>query len=74
MESILVSDEGLVRKGGGICNDRREMTIFLQFLKFIFYWNIFDLQCCVVSGVQQSDSVICIFFFIFVSHIGITKY
>ena len=30
----------------------------------IFYQSIVDLQCYVVSGIQQSDSVICIHVFI----------
>ena len=34
-----------------------DMLIFLIHLKNI-YWSIADLQCCVDSGVQQSQSVI----------------
>ena len=29
-----------------------------NFISLIFYWSIVDLQCCVVSAVQQSESVI----------------
>ena len=32
---------------------------FLFLLIFLLYWGIVELQCCVVSGVEQSDSVMC---------------
>ena len=46
--------------------------LFLKF-NFIFYWNIVDLQCCISSGVQQSDYLhiyIYASFFRFFSYIG----
>ena len=47
-----------------------------KYYTFFLYWNIVDLQCCIVSDVQQSDSVIHIhilFFYRFFSHIGYYK-
>ena len=46
---------------------------FFFFNIFILYWSIADLQCCIISGVQQSDSVIHIHISIllkFFSHLG----
>ena len=30
----------------------------------LFYWNIVNLQCCIISGIQHRDSYIYIFFFV----------
>ena len=68
----------------GMYNSFREISIYQQIMEltckflfffniFILYWSIADLQCCIVSGVQQSDSVIHIHISIllkFFSHLG----
>ena len=41
-----------------------QSVITSGFLEIIyFYWSIVDLQCLLVSGAQQSDSLIHIFIF-----------
>ena len=41
------------------------LTLFFIFI-FSFYWSIVDLQCCISSGVQQSDCYIYIRFHFFI--------
>ena len=58
-----------------ICSLGSQVKFFKNFIYLCFSWSIVDLQCCVILGVQQSDSVIrvykCLFSFSFFSIIGI---
>ena len=60
------------RSKGHWWNGAAELLLHLLFI-LNFYWNIFDVQCLLVSGVQQSGSVIHIHIstlFQIISHIG----
>ena len=38
--------------------ERKYFNIAFYLFPLDFYWRIVDLQCCVVSDVQQSESII----------------